>query len=200
MNRLVVSSIVEGHGEVKALPRLIGRVGRQIQPDLVLNVLEPIRIGKGKFLNREDERNRVVELAARKASPASDGAIVVLLDADDDCPAELGPTLRDQVQAVRKDFRFGLTVAKREFEAWFVAAAESLRGVNHLAPDLQRPNAPEEISDAKGWLKTHSTLGRYSETLDQPVLSSAFDIDEARTYSDSFDKFWRELHRIICSA
>lgn len=36
----------------------------------------------------------------------------------------------------------------------------------------------------------------YSETLDQPALTALFDIDQARS-ADSFDKFCRELQRII---
>jgi hypothetical protein len=43
-------------------------------------------------------------------------------------------------------------MAKLEYEAWFLAAAESLRGKRGLPSDLKITADPEYICDAKGWL------------------------------------------------
>ena len=40
-------------------------------------------------------------------------------------------------------------LAKKEFEAWFLAAAESLRGQQGLPLDLTSPHYPENIRGAK---------------------------------------------------
>ena len=89
-----------------------------------------------------------------------------------------------------------VVLAKFEFEAWFLAAAESLRGINGLPEDLEPPADPESIRGAKGWLSRHMTEGRYSETADQLALTAAFDLNLARR-ADSFDKCYREITDLL---
>jgi hypothetical protein len=53
------------------------------------------------------------------------------------------------------------------------------------------------IRDAKGWIRDRMPQGRkYRETLDQPALAAVFDLNAARS-SDSFDKYYREVVRLI---
>jgi hypothetical protein len=104
-----------------------------------------------------------------------------LFDADDDCPATLGPELQRVAEAVRPGSRVAVVLAVREFEAWFLAAAESLRGRRGLPDDHEPPTAPECVQDAKGWLRKRQIDGlSYSPTVDQPGLAAAFDLDVAR--------------------
>ena len=51
----VIASIVEGDGEVAALPILLRRVGAWQSPEKGFNVLPPIRVRRDRFLNRDDE-------------------------------------------------------------------------------------------------------------------------------------------------
>ncbi len=125
----------------------------------------------------------------------NEGRVLVLLDADDDLPCVLGPRLLTQARARRKDRDISVVVATREYEAWFLAAAESLRGHRALPMDLASPAHPEGIRDAKGWLDERMP-GGYSETLDQPALTAMFDLALARR-SDSFDKLFREVGRLF---
>ncbi len=81
-----LACIVEGHGEVQAVPVLLRRLASALDPTLPLQVEQPIRITKSKLLQAR-ELERAVELAARKVGGA--GAILILLDGDDDCPAML---------------------------------------------------------------------------------------------------------------
>lgn len=78
-----VASIVEGHGEVEAVPVLIRRVAGVVAPGLCLRVPRPIRVKRDEVL-RPEKLGRAVELAARQAG--RNGAIFLLIDADDDCP------------------------------------------------------------------------------------------------------------------
>jgi len=90
----------------------------------------------------------------------------------------------------------GIVIANREFEAWSLAAAESLAGRRGLRPDLQAPADPESIRDAKGWLSQRMSA-RYSGTIDQPALAATMDLALARERSPSFDKLVRDLERLL---
>lgn len=189
-----IASIVEGHGEVESVPLLVRRVAAFVAPDLALTVPRPIRVKRDQVV-KAGELERAVELAARHAR--HDGAIFILLDADDDCPAELAPTLLARAMHGHRGFVIGLALAKFEFEAWFLAAAVSLRGHRNLAPDLSSPPDPEAVRGAKEWLSRQMTGPHaYSETLDQPPLTASFDLQQARR-ANSFDKCYRELERLL---
>ena len=134
-------------------------------------------------------------MAARKNS--GQGGILVLLDCDDGCPATIGPALRSRAKAARPDLPVSVVLAKREFEAWFLAAAESLRGHRSLPDCLVGPDNPEDIRGAKEWLTDKMPRGlAYSESSDQPALTAIFDMNAARRAS-SFDKCHREIARLL---
>ena len=86
-----------------------------------------------------------------------------------------------------------VVMAKKEYEAWFIAAGESLRGKRGLIPDLHAPTDPESIRGAKEWLSRHMPGSQpYAETTDQPALTAVFDLNMARR-AESFDKCYREV-------
>ena len=189
-----VVCIVEGHGEVEATPIIIRRISQLIDPGSFVQIPSPIRVPKSKLL-RSGELERAVELAAQKAG--NRGGILILLDSDSDCPAHLGPQLLQRATTARSDIPISVVLAKWEFESWFIAAAESLRGLRNLAEDLAPPANIEDIQGAKEWLsKQMPSRLAYSETLDQPALASHFDFQAAR-HVDSFDKMYREEERLL---
>lgn len=145
---------------------------------------------------KRGELERAVEVAAGKAGVS--GGIMILVDADDDCPAALGPSLLGRAQAVRGDIPIGLVLAKQEFEAWFLAAADSLAGRRGLPLDLTAPPNPESIQSPKAWLGRYmrASGGTYSETIDQPAFASVFALVAARS-ADSFDKCYREMEALL---
>jgi hypothetical protein len=191
---LRIACIVEGHGEVPALPILLRRLRDRIAPETSLEIPKPIRVPRSSLVIQE-ELERYVELAARQVE-STDG-ILLLIDADDDIGCVLGPRLLGISTAKRSDRQHSVVIAAREYEAWFLAAAVSLRGKRGLALDLEPPEDPEAIRDAKGWLSRHNVEGRsYKETLDQPALTAALDIDAALRTS-SFDKLYRDVARLL---
>jgi len=142
-------------------------------------------------LIKEGELERAVALA--RLQTADNDGVLVLLDADDDCPKHVAPGLLARARKAGVGRKVSVVLAKREYEAWFLAAAISIRGLRGLAEDLAPPADPEIVSDAKGWLSQRMSGGSgYSPTLDQPALTAAFDLAEARN-APSFDKLWREL-------
>ena len=196
MNGPRIVCIVEGHGEVEAVPILLRRIGTMLDAPAFPEALPPLRIPASKLL-KAGELERAIEFAARKAG--QDGRILVLLDCDDGCPAEAGPELLAWASTARPDRVSSVVMAKREFEAWFIASIDSLRGLRGIPADAARPENPESIRDAKGWLSRVMAGNRgYSETTDQPALAAQFDITSARS-ADSFDKFYREVERLLAA-
>ena len=190
-----VIPIVEGHGETEAVPVLLRRIKDVLRPDISLNVLSPLRIGRYKLI-KANEVERAVEFAARRMEPPR--AILILIDADDDCPAEVGPELLRRAMTARRDVPVGVVLAKREFEAWFLAALESLCGCRGLLPELPPVANAEDVRDAKGFLTQLMKGSRaYSPVVDQPALAARLNMDLARRRSDSFDKLWREARRLL---
>jgi Domain of unknown function (DUF4276) len=191
---VTIACVVEGHGEVKGLPKLLFRIAQQF-PVVDLRVPIPHRIPRGSLVAARGIEN-AVEAQARRVRTA--GGVLVLLDADDDCPAHLGPTLLRRARAARPDKLVSVILPKREFEGWFLAAAASLSGQCGLPDDIVAPQDPEGIRDAKGWLSERRTDGlSYRPTVDQPILGSAFDMGQARLAAPSFDKFCRDVEKLL---
>jgi hypothetical protein len=187
-----VGLIVEGHADVYALPLLLRRLIQLLDPQLQVSVLDPLRLPRGQMV-KDGELRRAVELMARKVGP--EGRILIVLDADDDLPCQLGPRLLTMARTHRPDRDISVVVATREYETWFLSAAESLRGQRGLPLDLEAPSHPEGIKGAKEWLGQRMADG-YTETIDQPALTMLFDLVAARR-SDSFDKLVREVGRLF---
>ena len=187
-----IGCVVEGHGERESAPILIRRIAAEFDPIIEVSVPHPVRMARSKLL-KPGELERAIELAATNAGPI--GGILVLLDSDDDCPAELGPKLWQRVRAARGDMPSAVVLARREFESWFLASARSLRGQRGYPEDMQSPPAPETIRGAKEWLAARS---RYAPSVDQAALTSRFDLKLARS-APSFDRCYREVTRLLAA-
>jgi hypothetical protein len=150
---ITIAAIVEGAGEVAALPILLRRINGWRTPDVLLQAPRPIRVHRDRFLNRDDEFRRHLLLAAAKCGET--GWILVLLDADDNCPAELGKTIQRRAETYVPHRRVSVVLANREYEAWFIAAAESLAGQRGFAYKPADAIDAEATREAKGWIKAH---------------------------------------------
>lgn len=189
-----IGCIVEGAGDVVAVPILIRRVAKDLYPELTVDIPRPIRVHRNQIV-KDGELEQRVELAVEKVG--AQGAILIILDSDDDCPAELGPALLNRASQTRSDIPIAVVLAKYEFESWFLAAAKSLRGRRGLRNDLNPPDNPEAIRGAKEWLRQRMQTGRtYHETRDQPALTALFDFEQA-LQTDSFDKCYRDIVRLL---
>lgn len=195
MKHVVIATVVEGQGEVAAVPVLLRRMAALIDPEVWLELPRPYRVGRGALLAPHGLERAIAAVAEQGGS---DSRMLVLLDADDDCPAALGPQLLQRIQATRPDRPGSVVLATREFEAWFLASAPSLSGVRGLAMGLPLPPDPEQPRDGKGWLSAHRVDGRsYKPASDQAALAATFDLELARKNSPSFDKLWRDLERLL---
>lgn len=185
-----IGIVVEGHGEVQAVPLLARRLA--LEMGLFAEFRHPIRASRSSLL-KAGEIERFARLAKLKAGPG--GGVLILIDADDDCPAVAGEALRRRVYAALPNVPVGVVLAKCEFEAWFLASARSLHREGRLSSADDLPLDPEGVRGAKEWLSRRMPNG-YSETVDQPALASVMDLKEARACR-SFRKLEGDLRRLV---
>lgn len=196
MNYPVLVPIVEGHSEVQSVPVLLRRLLAE-RGQYQINVARPVRTGRYKVV-RPGELERAVALSRRRLEGCD--AILLLLDADDDCPKEFAPQLLTRAREASAGIPVAVVLAKSEFEAWFLGSLESLRGMRGLANTALSPERPEDIRDAKGYLARQMVGGRtYVEVDDQPALAEKFSLQLARQHCPSFDKFVRDVEELLAA-
>lgn len=182
---ITVVSIVEGDGEVEAFPLLLRRLSLWLTPQTHIHVDRPIRVRRDQFLNREELFAKQLLLASKMC--VEPGWIMILLDADDDCPKDLGATILEKAKLVLPNRKVSVVLANREYEAWFIASATSLDGKRGFVMPDKVPDA-ESIRGAKQWLSKQIPRGAYHEVVDQPAYSQLIDLDLAHKNSRSFRK------------
>ena len=194
--------VVEGEGEAKAVPVLLRGIATWLAPERHVSVQRPVRVPRDSFVRNAEERRKALAYAVHACLRANgSGHILVLLDADDDCPATAAPALAESCAAIVGD-RTGLSVvlANREYEAWFLASRERLQGIRDF--DLGRlrehwdevdPDAPR---NAKGLVR-EATGRRYGPVKDQAALSAKIDPRLACERSRSFRKLVDECRRAL---
>ena len=177
-----IQPIVEGHGEVAAVPVLLRRL-RDEAGAYGVEVGRPIRQRRSQLV-QEASLKTAVRLA--RLQQGCD-AILILFDADDDCPKTLAPMLDQWARAAASPLPCAVVMATREYEAWYLAAVESLRGKCAIREDAVYPGDPESRRGAKEALEELMGRGQsYHETTDQPALSAWFDMQAAYGRCRSF--------------
>jgi hypothetical protein len=188
-----VYPIVEGHGEVAAAPVLLRRLLAAAHCSNV-GVGRPIRRTQSQLHSREGIQAGV-RLALLQPECA---AVVILFDGEDDCPKDRGAEVRAWAREVAAGRPCDVVVAYREYETWFLAAVESLRGQYGIRPDASAPANPESRRDAKGALEEFMPADRaYSETGDQPAMSAVFDLGLAHRRNRSFRKLVKAVGDVL---
>ena len=190
-----IQPIVEGHGGVKALPVLLRRLQTEAQA-WGIDFGRPIRIPRSRLV-----REAAVKRAVRLARLQNDcSAILVLFDGNSDCPAELGPTVQNWAASEAGNVPCEVVIAHREYEAWFLAAIESLRGYHSIRLDAEPHPNPENPRGAKRHLEARMEAGAtYIETTDQPAFSANFSLADAHRHCRSFRKLAASFARLTRS-
>jgi len=197
MRRLRIAPIVEGHGEDTSLRVLLQWMGSELF-DAYIEVSRPIRGKRMKLVQSGDLAGYIDHAIRRLQDVESEdpAAVLVLLDADNDLPCQLGPAILDMSRIARSDADIFCVIANVEYETWLVAGADSLGGDLNLSQDRELPRDPEERRLGKAWIQRRFRKKRsYSPTLDQSRMTSRMDLHLARERSPSFDKLCRELEK-----
>jgi hypothetical protein len=159
MNRLVL--LVEGEGDVQAVPSLVGRLISQLPDDLQGHLFldnAPMRIGGVHQVTGKRQGDLARHLGNAAKRPKL-GAALLILDGDADrvegqpfCAVEAARTIAQRATAAGAGTRFSFAAVflRQEFESLLLAVADQLPG---LKPGVTLPSAPEENPrDAKRWL------------------------------------------------
>ena len=89
---LAILPIVEGQSEVESVPILLHRIRDQMQA-FNIQISRPWRVKRNKVV-KQGELERAITQGIRDRSNI--GAILLLLDAEDDCPAALALELSER--------------------------------------------------------------------------------------------------------
>jgi hypothetical protein len=177
----IVYPIVEGHGEVEAVPVLLRRIAMEFKQ--YIRVESPYRLPRGSMLQSEEKLDAALRLAAgRLLATGLPSGIVVCHDSNGDAVEDLREQLRPRLARVDDRIKVHHAIAVREYEAWFLAAAESFRNHLRCRPDAEFIANPEEIRGAKEQFQRSILRDGeyYSETVDQSRFTAIFDINLAK--------------------
>jgi hypothetical protein len=200
MTDVVVCPIVEGHGEYNSARPLIQRIWAEVVGGSHAEVLRPIRVSRGKLVI-DEELHKATELAVGKLVDHHltdvPKLVLLLIDGEGEPACILGPRLLGIVRgSARSGVECTCVIANKMYETWFAAAAASLDSFLDLSGDPELPSDPERDGLGKAWIKQRIRAAKYSETVDQPAMTSVMDLRTCRQRSPSFDKLCRELERL----
>lgn len=183
--------VVEGHGEVTAIPRLCARIlyahlglGSHewtVDADPIRqprSLLVDERGGEGQRPPRLDGLSKALRLVRARGAHAA----LVLVDADTDCPAAWGPGARE---GIRAQILGAAVMAVREYEAWLLAGHEAVTLLEDDAERLKNPKA-----------QAMTTWPGYEPTTHQLELTASMDLALAIRRSRSFAYLVRSLRTL----
>lgn len=196
----VIVPIVEGDGEVEALPNLLIRLLHR-HSCFDLFVARPKNAHGCGNLTTPGGIERFVRLALFE--PQCEG-ILVLLDADDSCACSIANGLAKRIEALNPQKPVAFIAAKCEYEAWFLASLPTITGKlldgrPGLKQGLTYPDdRVESLVGVKGWLSRNFQGGRiYKETLDQLPMTRFIDFDMALPKSRSLRRLEHAVIELI---
>jgi hypothetical protein len=181
--------IVEGYGEVAAVPALLRKIlGQATRYDI--QVARPKNANGRGNLTKEGGLERFIRYAWMERDC---GAILILIDSEGECPLDLAKALSKRVNDMGVVYPVVIVIAHSMYEAWFLASMATISGHSGLPADLQTPADSELIGNPKAWINEHFLGGRaYKETQDQEAMTHLIDLDLARNARS----FRRLLHAI----
>ena len=193
MSMLSIVPIVEGHGEVEAVPILL----RRILWDLQVYDIEPARPYRQPrdLVVKPAELEKHLRQAVRDRENVS--AILILLDADKSPICEFAPRLLE-IAASNTVLPVRIFFACKEYKAWFLGSQASLRGQCGICVGAENTLNPELRRGAKEQLEESMRGNRgYVEVDDQPTLTARMDLNMARQNCRSFDKLCRDVAWLV---
>jgi uncharacterized protein DUF4276 len=194
---LIVQILVEGSGDEFAVPELLRRLRVECGA-FNLTFDHPIRRKRADLANEQGVRY-AVQLALKKER-GCDG-ILIVFDSDKDCPKTLAPRVRKWVQIESPDLPAEVVIAHREYEAWFLAALESLRGRRGIREDARSHPRPESVRGAKETLEASMVRGaKYIEKIHQPAFTALFDLAAAYRSCRSFRRMAKAFGALAAAA
>jgi hypothetical protein len=198
-----IAPIVEGDGEVSAVPLLLRRLLYEELQAYDWTILRPKNAHGSGGLTTENGIERFIRYALLE--PECD-AVLVLVDSDasqglpetekpkDDCAPAFAKILARRISALNPPIPVVVIVARWEYEAWLLASLETLE----IPTTSPYEGNVEEVRSPKGWIEARLPAGqKYRETIDQVALTSKLDIKLVEQRSRSFRRLKNALSQIL---
>ena len=192
-----IMAIVEGPGDKDAVPALLRRILWERFSRYDIDVPQP-RVAHGK-----PNLIKKLEDFLRYALIEGCTAILILLDADTDCPTQLARELAQRAATLNLRVPIAVACAKHEYEAWFISCLSTDEGDNirqrlGIPSSVTAPEDVESVGNAKAWLENHMPhhLG-YKETTDQVVLTHYINLELAHDRSRSFRRVCHAVAELV---
>ncbi|MGR3641492.1 DUF4276 family protein [Alterinioella nitratireducens] len=189
--------IVEGHGEVNAVPLLLRRILHEELHVFDFGIHSAYRLPRSRIGRFDEHLEKAVRFGGMKLGE-SVGGVIIIADSDDDCPVEMHDTFIEFCNF--RDFQFpvAFVLAQREYEAWLISCGEEMRAHDSIRDDAPSHDQPEEIGGAKGFFgRRILEEGRcYSETVDQAKFTALLNLDTVKAKCRSFRKLVAEISRL----
>ena len=195
----VLIPVVEGDGEVEAVPLLLRRLQNEYRR-WDLQIARPKNAHGRDNLLRPGGLERFLRYAWLEPDCI---AVLILLDAHEDCPKEIAPQLAARARALNPPCPVAIVLAKCEYEAWFLASLETiaghdLKGRVGLPAEVCFEGDVEAVQGAKEWISQKMPSGRISkETFDQAPMSNLIDLALVRGRSRSFRRLEHAFQEIM---
>lgn len=188
-------AVVEGEGDKKALPVLLHRL-LQAREHGSLGVAEPKKAGSQETLRSDFER--FLNYVRRERDCAG---LFILVDTDRDaCPFTLAQNLSQRARQAGLPFPTAIVCPHSEYETWFLASLDTVRGHCNLPAALTYEQPVENKRGVKEWLSGQMPQGRrYRETEHQPELTRHIDPTLARRHSRSFRRLESALDQLLAA-
>lgn len=189
-----LSLIVEGDGELTALPNLINRLLQKgfqrydIVPDYPKNAHT-----KNNLIKNGGIEDFIGYCVKDKAN-----AILILLDSDKECPIDIASHLHDRIFKLNLHIPVAIVCAKCEYEAWFLANLDALIQNGLLKSDASYDTTKiEEKRDVKGWLSANMPSGKYKEVTDQLKMTRYIEFERTHELSRSFRRLMHAIEELV---
>ena len=201
-----IQAVVEGHGEVLAVPAMLDRWFKRRRFHNFRAAPRAVRAFGHSSIKAQARPNTSVGIEHWVSIARTGGAhgILVVVDAETDCDTRqaaggppLGPELRARAEAAAGGIPVAVVVADHEFESWFLAHERPFRAAGVLsqaASGLARD--VDSIGEAKGTLRS-LIVGGYEPRTHQPQLAARMSFSRAALgRSRSLTKLNTELERL----
>jgi hypothetical protein len=205
--------LVEGEGDVQAVPALVNRLLEKHGGGADLFTDNPMKVGNLFNLLKKGSEVEWLRFAGVAAKRRDLAGILLLIDGDCDgnvvrtasgkevfCAAKVAEFLAERAKATGAGSLFSLAVvfARQEYESWLIAghAEQDLRlrpGVRPLTGNLE--DAPRS---AKEWL-VENRLDGYKPTRHQKQLTASLDLDLLARRMRSFRRLDSAVQQIIAA-
>ena len=177
-----VFSIVEGDGEIQAVPKLLYRIWGVKSP-LLRTDEEPWKLLKGNFVYDQKRRRDVLNVARDRASEKCHSGVLILIDADKERAPDFvhkHKNIQDDMKDILQDVPYIFALAEKGYESWLAAG---FGGGN--------PGNP------KKWINEHKDKtglkGKYGKVIDQQRLSAKINVQQACEDNCSFNRLCEKL-------